>query len=707
MQGLCAYLVRCGKAGFSAHFLYGFYLAPVLFYQGANALYSSFKDSTMKYLYLACLMAMLLSSCNRAKTLTYKAGYTFTLEPSSNDSLLALRALIPSYQEKYGRYDGVYLLWEENTDYSRRSWPWGCQQSVQSRYIVLQPSNTVLSTFDIETPRSAAIVDARITIVSPNGSIQTYTEEDLHTNTSEDGRTSWKVAYSNIQKGSLIETNYTIRTSNPPVERTTLLQRPLPCEKVIIRYAYPLQWEGQFKEVGTNQIPMVVDSLDRKWGKRIRVFSDSSNVPYKAEPYSPHYKEFGKYVTFMLTDIPIRDANLWITRSARYKSPETWAAIADHYSKAVMNEKELQSAYVKEVTEKTITNCRTDVEKLEAIVSALQQNPNIIADTTDGFADYIDERQKHPYLITGIAHGMLNNANISSEVIFFHSAAEGCFDSSYISLSQLPCPALYTIIDSVPYITFPYLKNIPIDIVPPWIQGQRAMRVSRDGYNGFMVVPQDKNPDNTVDEQYNFTVNEEGKVTVEEETVFQGLTAYYMREHFDKLKQEEIDKELKKRLTRSQRNVHLLSSELLNQHDIRKPFVIKLKYEIDNMVTITPSEVVLQTGDLFSSSSNYIEKMDTTERQNPINVPYSQAISRTIALHYPNQWTMTTNLQDQHVKNDFGLVSTVSTREANSLIIRQQRTLQKTQAPKERYKELATILKTTATEVPTLVFSRR
>lgn len=650
----------------------------------------------MKHLYLVAVALIVLSSC------APYAPRTFVFSPTPKDSLLALHSTLGDYQERYAKYGGVYLLREEYFDHSGGRGVWYFSHYVKRRYLVLKPHEQWTSTFDYTTEEHSSISNAFITVTSPDGTVHTYNQDDLHSETSSDGETSWKLAYAGIQQGSIVEENFVITTQtrlDPPLNHNTWLQYTIPCDKITVQYALPDWWKVQLKQTAPNYTPAFSDSLDEENNKHIFLYQADTITAYKRESYAPYYKEIGPYAAFMLTKIDIS--------TSEYKAPSYWETFAEDIYNHVLDKESFWSSDVSTIAEEVTAQCSTDVQKLEAVITYLQQNIKLgESESDDTFSTLLEKKKGNWHMITGLAQTMLDKLDISSDFILIHSAEDGYFDNTFINYKELHIPALYTVVDSIPYVVFPYYKNVPIDIIPEAYQRQTALRVNKNGYNGFITIPEGRETDNTLDEQYNLTIDNDGKIIVEEEKTFRGFNAYKVRQQLENLKEEEFDKEIKEMLTYKEGDVRLLSRDIINQNDIRKPLVIKLKYEIDNLVAITPEDIIFQTGGLLSPSSSYAKKVDTTERQNSIKVYYNQAVNKAITVHYPTQWTVTTDLQDKQVKTDFGSVSTTYTRGTGTLTVRQQWALQKTQAPKERYGELLAIIgDLSALVVPSIIFS--
>jgi hypothetical protein len=133
---------------------------------------------------------------------------------------------------------------------------------------------------------------------------------------------------------------------------------------------------------------------------------------------------------------------------------------------------------------------------------------------------------------------------------------------------------------------------------------------------------------------------------------------------------------------------------------------IKLEYTIDNLVTVTPEEVIFQTGGLFSPSSTGGErKVDTSERRNPIRIYNDEQTNKNITVQYPASWQLSSTLADIQRSNDFGSVEGKYENSPGKLSIRQTRLLKQSSAPKEKFPELLELIsRQSKLSIPTIIF---
>lgn len=642
----------------------------------------------MKPLYLAALLSVLLSSCVNF------AARTLPAPPSNSDSLRAARARAEEYIPQYSRYDGINL-WS-NTLYDNYSR--GYSESFQLCYLILRPDKEWLSTFSVSVPSNGQLRDVHISVMAPDGSVRSFGQQDLHSDTSSDKSTTWKLAYPGIVKGSVIEENYTIDyPGHVEWSQDVALQSSLPCLSKRFTYSFPRWWDVAVKDNGTAAPLFYETETDVERKKTMFLFSETLVPPREREPYSPYYKEVGRYMEIMVR----------AQQHLSLSNEDLWKYVAGSYRRHVLDKESFWSGKVRKTTEEITQQCTTKVQKLEAITSYIQQNIRVGKGTAnDDFSDVLERKEASPQAITALAKKMLEKLDIPSDFILIHSAQDGNFDYNFVSPNQLYIPALYTEIDSVEYVVFPYYKNVPIDLIPEPFQKQKALRINEDGFNGFMTTPAGRDLDNTTDEKYTLTIDEEGKIRVEEQKTLRGFSAYAVRDRLDNMKPEEVEKEMKDMLTYSEGDIKLLSHEVLNRTNLREPLVVKLSYEIDNLVTITPDEILFQTAGLLSPASSYVAKADTVERRNPIKVRFTETLNKNIEINYPQSWSLTTPMADKKIENLFGSVENTVQTANGRLTIQQKRVLLKADESKTKYSDLLRIVgRSSGMAVPTLIFS--
>jgi len=645
---------------------------------------------------LLVLSAALLASCASSKRLYF-------LQSMSADSLKGQQVNLAEYEKNYSKYDGVFLESETTLEHvGGDNSSWDFFQMHRLRFLVLNPDADWLTTFSLDVDNNVKVDQIYINVMSPDGTVRNYGLGDLKVEKASGGDKTYKFAYPDIQKGAIIEEGYELRQhpyNDPEILRHSIpLQFSVPCEHLKVTYACPDWWELQFKTKETGDATPYTVTQDGD-NHKTTVTYQASNVPaVEDEPYSPFFKEFASFMDLMVTRLSMNPVT--------YSAPDSWSVVADEFKGYFVDKESFWSGKVGSTVDELIENKSSKYERLDTIISYIQQNIKIGRNRgDDNFADILKNGEGNWYMVTGLARVMLEKADIPADFLLIHSARDGSFDSNYVSYDQFYLPAVSAVIDGRTYVVFPYIKHLPVDHIPDYVQGQRALKISGDGFNGFLDVPRGDIASSTVQERYDLTIDEEGDITVEEEKTFLGINAYSVRESLSELKDDEVEKTMKELLTYSEGDVRLVSHEIVNRDDYKKPLIIKLKYTIDNLVTVTPEEVIFQTAGLFSPSSNQKLKVDTDERKNPIRIYYDERVVKDIDIHYPASWALGTTLKNVDYANEFGSIKADYTVGSGELRVAQERMLKNAKEPKEKIDDLLAVTgRKSRLYIPTLIF---
>ena len=613
---------------------------------------------------------------------------------------------VADYQARYEDYDGVYTHWERTAEHIAGSvlgggMAWVYLQDSRIRYVVLNPEAEWLTTFRTQIARGGEVEGIAVRVTAPDGSSRLFTKSDLVEESGSSG-TVYKLAYPNVEVGTVVEENVRVRYEagpnfSPPLEYDIPLQFGIPAERVSYRFAYPSWWALQLKKVAPRQVPLYDTEYDEENKKTILRYKAHDVPAVRDEIYSPYFKEMAHYLQFQITDLKIG--------SAGYKATASWEDLADGFKKYAFRRGGLFSNPVKRALGELDLEGKSSEEKLDEIVTYVQTTIELGASSKDDFNTVLKERRGNIYMITGLTQAILVEAGVEADFLMIHTAADGYFDESYINSSQLYMPAVTARINGSPRVVFPWAKLLPITHVPEYFQGQTAMRIDADGFGGFMEIPSGNAADNATEENYVVTLQPDGQVVVEEEKVFRGSSAYGIRVALDDLEEEEREEEIRDLLTYTDGEVQDVVYTIENEASYKEPLIIRLSYTIDNLLTVTPEEILFQTGGLFSPASRTTIKVDTGERQSPIRIYFDEVIHKRIELRYPEAWSLTSAFEDLAVENLFGKLEGSYSAEPGRFVAEQTLMLHQSEAPKH---SLATLLDLTGSsaklQLPTMVF---
>lgn len=608
-------------------------------------------------------------------------------------------------EAKYPGQDAVFL--NHVTDYenvvttSSSGYEWNLLHIEYQKLVIFNPEDTTFSTLSIWVPKEHSLDRVSMSICTPDKKYRQFGLSDLKESRNSDGSATFKFAYPEVVKGSVITQAYVIRNlyglRNAPLYYEIPLQFRIPCEDISFRIAYPSDWEMGIKKLGDNRVLPMTKTKSQK-GDQAIISGRMQGVPaLHFEPFSPFYKEVATYAELQIQKLYMQ-ATGW--QPVRYKAPKDWSDLCEEFNSDFMDKDPVFSGRVKNKTRELTVNCGSPLEKLDAIISWLQSNMRVVSYAENrasglnraNFAANLEKQQGTVTQITGLALSMLHEAEIDSKYLLIHSAEEGYFDPTFYSHSQLDAPAVLARIQDKTYVVFPYREHMPVDHVPEEFQGQPALAIDRKGKSAFITLPLGSQSVNETVESYNLTLLEDGKIKVEEERVLQGSTAYSTREALAGLSTRQKENKLKRMLTFSDGKIVLKNHSIDDQFEYKKPLKIKLEYEVENLLTLTPEEVVFNTGGLFAPISRIKAKDSAQDRQSPVRIYFDETSRKTVTIHYPATWQPFTKLEDFKLENPFGSLEGTYLAGQGQLTARLALVLKKTAAPKESYAELQALV---------------
>ncbi|MEM7788557.1 MAG: hypothetical protein AAF594_12610 [Bacteroidota bacterium] len=610
---------------------------------------------------------------------------------------------VEAYAEANEGRDGVFLRIDQTDEHAFDYPSWEYVEERTAQYLVLNPEAEWLTTQSIRVQRGGRLIGVASRVTSPDGTVRAFTEADYTTERDGDA-TVYKLAYTDIQRGSIVEEAYRVLYEagpdySPPLAEDYRMVFPLPVDSLRIRYIYPQNWGLQIKRMGRNDYPVGSVEIDPALDKRILTYERADVPAYEDEPFSPYFKETAEYLELRVTGIQ--------DRLATYAPPDTWGALAEDFAKYAFRKGGLFSNPVGNAAREAVPDeAVSDSMKLVQVVDWVQRNIEIGESRNDDFTSVVRQKRGNPLLITGLTQAMLDRVGVEAEYYLIHPRSEGFFDDQYVTGSQFPIPAVGTEIDGHRYVVFPFIEGLPVNYVPEEFQGARAMRITPDGFGGFTDIP-DRDVDSyAVDETYDVEIDADGILHVEEVKTLRGIAAYANRKRFEDLDDEEREDEIRELLTYTEGDVDDLEYDLVRLGEYGTDLEIRIRYTIDNLVTLTPEEILFQTGGLLSPASLSAFKVDTRERTLPVRIYYDQITNKRIRLRFPEAWSLTTDLTGVDYENRFGRVTGLYEMAPGEIVATQQIHLRESSAPASTY---ASLLRLTGSEsalyVPTLVFS--
>jgi hypothetical protein len=260
-------------------------------------------------------------------------------------------------------------------------------------------------------------------------------------------------------------------------------------------------------------------------------------------------------------------------------------------------------------------------------------------------------------------------------------------------------------IDQAKYVVFPYIKYLAVNEIPPFLLGQIALVVSDGDRARFTHIPEQTDQENRGTDNFTVTLADDGLITVDGRKEMTGLVAYELRDLLEDASDEEREELIRSYAAFEGASVNIVSYEIENEDDCKKPLVITMNYTIDNMLMVAPDEAVFQTGGLLSPATFEEGDIQVGERVNPIRISYDVNLRKKITVVFPEEWQLSTTLSGFFVENMFGSARATYAVEAGKMTIDQAWTVKKSSAPKEKINHLRELLsKDSDINVPSIVF---
>ncbi|MBK9098626.1 MAG: hypothetical protein IPM14_11040 [bacterium] len=653
--------------------------------------------------FLSLLISLyLLTSCTVSKRLT-------SIQTAPTDSELASTSInIDTLINKYSKYDGVYLNIKDIYEHSAtkgnplfsRGGEWKYHRIYSVKYLVINPDNEKLTTINTTLSQNAVINSYYLVTISPDRSIKRYDKKSLIAEKDYEGNINYKFAIPDVRKGTMIEYGLDLSYYGGPLNYFIELQYEMPCERLFLEFAYPDWWKIKTKKVavGTDIDYTVTNNKEEK--KTILSYNAENIPPITPEPFAPFFYEVAKYlrINFTLIDLvyPIEI----------YKD---WIEIADEFKDYSMNKESFLSNKAGGKSDELTEDLESPLSKLDTIVNFIQKNITVAEDNKDRkFGTVLRDRKGSIYEICGLTEAMLSEADLEVDYLLIHSARTGYLDYDFVSYDQFQIPAIRAKIDDVYYIVIPYYKYLPIGYLPDDLQEQPALIISNNEkvHGTYWKIPLDTVTNNIISEDYNITITPDGLLNVKEVKTAYGDFGYELREYFDERKEKEIEKDIRDILTYTEGNIDVLSHEIVNMENTSEPLKIKIEYTINNLVTLTPEEILFQTGGLLSPSSKFKKRLDPKERVNPIVIYFDQLFQKNIKINFPKEWEVLKKIENVNFDNEFGKIEGYYLYADGLISIEQKSFLKKNNQPKEKFEEFLKITgNLSLLQVPVIIFN--
>ena len=654
----------------------------------------------MKRLICCAVLLMLVSSCTKSRRVS-----VFEVPP---ENAVTAPVDVDVYKAKYGMYDGAYIYYETTIEHygnkeSSELNPfakWNYLRMHRSKQIVFNPESERLTSFRIYTIPNRLY----LRVTTPDGVVRNYGVADLKEEKDADGDTWHTLVYPDIVPGTIIEEgwekSYSVGRYPPPLSHDIQLQFTIPCERIKVTYACPNWWRLAIKKLSrTRVVPLDWDQglvADDK--KQMFVYEAKNVSAITREAYAPFFKQVADYLQFQIMELEMKGFVV--------KRETSWSEFAKKFDKYFRKKKDKHGDKIRDKAIGITKTCTTEAEKIDAILAYVQENITVEGDGRNGdYYKVLYSEKGNIFDLVGVTAELLNQLDIPSQFILVHSAEEGYFDPDYFAFEQFDAPAVRIVRDSGDVLLFPYIKRLPTGFVPPPYQNQVAL-IMEKGAVQTTLIPRSTSLENSFNETYHLALDDGGLVTVTQNVLARGSSAYTIRELMMRLGPDQMENFVREEMAFSDGEVTVDSFIVNNQDEYNEPLDIDLYYTVDNLVTVMPDEVIFRTEQLFTQIPGVELDADPTKRVNPVSIDYDEAWIKSITLSYPDSWSLSGVMENVTHENEFGSIAAVYIAEPGKLTVDQQVHVNATLQPKAKIGELLDLLgPNTPLSHPTLVFS--
>lgn len=653
----------------------------------------------MKKNVLLIVLVAVLCSCTVSKRVSELIEPEL---PSPDAAPVDLKA----YEKKYGKYDGIYLYVDktiehtgtkESLGYGLDSWDY--YKIDKFKYVVFNPSASRLTTIELDSKPDKIYVFVH----APDGTTRKFGLKDMEEVKDFRGYKNYVIILPEVVRGSVVELGYEygfgVSYFLPPMAHDFPLQFYVPCENLKITYAYPDWWKLGFKQIEKGVSPEYSTDWDEGNHKRF-VKCVRKDIPaIIEEPYSPYFKEVAEYLQFMVTDFEMRGFS--------QEAPQTWLELAEKFQERFLKKSKKSAKKIEDYAKKLTNTIENPQEKLELIVSHIRDEFDLGYKSKEGnYSKVIKNKEGNLFDLVGLTRELLNYSGIPAEIILASSAKEGFFDDYYVSFKQLGTLAVRTLIGDTYRVILPQEKHVPITFTPEYVQGEQALIVTGDSAGFFWEVPFDDDQTHSVIEEYEVSISEDGVVTVKETKIMQGYVSHYFRKLLENYKDDEKKDAVEQLLTYSDGQLNLTDYSINNLDNYDQPLIVNYQYTIDNLVTITPEDIIFNTGGLFSPISERKGRLESSEIVNSIVLRTKREHEKRIRITFPENWEIVTELNNVNTQNKFGSITADYEINQNVFTAHQNLQLKRVAAPKEGISEFLTLAgNNSALNLPMILFS--
>lgn len=621
---------------------------------------------------------------------------------------------IASYMERYKEYPAVILSVDVSIEHSgsKARWPkpdykfklgdwnqnWQYTVIVKNTYLILKPELTELTTFDFPVKLKKGYFQ----IEYPNGEAELYTASEMKKRTTN-GVTDYYFAFPRVVPGTIITIAYQDELTQQyirPLNETINLQLFIPIRQIQVTYLYPEWWKVNVRQLGPNEsIPLHV-TTDTAEHRTIISYSANDVPAFRAEPFAPNYRSVRKQLNLQVTYMKMGGPAV--------NQGQSWDTLARDFRRSNLKKSGNRSRTMEKLVDSLIRPTDSPLIKVNRILSYISgtiemSNRQYEADITK----ILRLKKGNAYDVTALARAMLIHAGFTVDYLLAHDAYSGYFDPEYVSYTQLALPALRVKLDTQYLTLFPAYPHLLPPLIPPQYQNQDALIITKDAEKRLWNIPANSESGSTHVDSFFVAVEEAGDLRMHHKASISGSDGYLTRYQLKKLHPNEKIDSLRTRIKYRGLAFSIDSIRMTNDTIYHEPFITESDITFHNAVTQTPSELIIQTADMFPLTNDTLLG-ETTQRINDVVIYQNVTYTRTITFAVPSGWVLSDLPDSETTETSLGTVTNHWSTTPDGVQVQQIVSLKQTTQPKEKYPELLTLLgRNGKSAIPPLVFTKQ
>lgn len=610
----------------------------------------------------------------------------FAFEPPNIDSVKNVKFNITPYLEKYKGNNAVFLNFIEILDqvsYDRSVF------TKRVKYIILNKEYTSLTTIQL----SDEVASFYAVVRNPDGWEKTFGKSDL-IETSENGSTVYKLAFPNVQNGTLIEYGFEMQVINalysyPFVSLPTQLYHP--CENLKVIAAVPSFLQPYVKPLPNSLGGVLKTEIDEDNEKTIFYYNRKNISAIREEKLSLYINQIvPPFVVSHRMGILKRQISYIESIKPSWEATPYKADIAEDFVESVKN---------------LVRKCKTKQEKVDTLVRYVRReikvSPNFYVSSVD-YEDVLEEKTAPARVIVGLLQAMLWTIDVKAKYIMAYPVDYGDTEGLNEEVRYMEQGLMFNI-DNKEYVVFPLYDMTPYHTIPYNFMGQKALLLeprSEENHDDFVfstiVLPTSNPIEPEIVETLDVTIAENGTISIKDKRELYGDAAFSTHRDVNAMKKEDWEGYFKNHVMYEDVKLNITK---LNYEKPKKnssdPITINSEYSIDNMVSILPDEAIIQTNGLLGLYSYFAVRDDSSKRENQVKIYYNEKSTRKIIFHLPANWQISNAKPLGVTKNSIGEVLWKFTQnDSRTITIEIVRTIKAGTYKPEFYTELLEIIGT-------------